>query len=43
MRKIPPKRHIILVNEIFSASPNRAIPVVMIKMHGPTKASNVLM
>ena len=40
---IPANRQIIRVNEIFSASPNRAIPVVMINMHGPTRASNVLM
>ena len=42
IRKIPQKRHIILVNEIFSARPSNAIPVVTIKITGPTKASSVL-
>lgn len=42
IRKIPQKRHIILVNEIFSARPSNAIPVVTIKIIGPTKASKVL-
>ena len=42
IRNIPQKRHTILVNEIFSARPSKAIPVVTIKITGPTKASRVL-
>lgn len=42
IRKIPQKRHTILVNEILSAKPCNAIPVVTIKTTGPTRASKEL-
>lgn len=43
IRVIPANKQIIRVNEIFSARPNNAIPVVMINTQGPTSANNVLM
>ena len=42
MRKIPAKRQIIRTKDIFSVRPCKAIPVVTIKIKGPTNASNEL-
>ena len=42
MRVIPQKRQIILVNDTFSASPTRPIPVVTINTNGPTRARREL-
>lgn len=42
MRKMPPKRQRIFMSETFSANPSNAMPVVVINMTGPTKASSVL-
>lgn len=42
MREIPAKRQTILISEIFSVKPNNAIPVVTIKIMGPTSASILL-
>lgn len=42
MRKIPQKRHAIRVNEILSVRPDKAMPVVVIKITGPTNANSEL-
>lgn len=42
MRIIPENKQTIRIKETFSDNPNKAIPVVMMSIVGPTKANNVL-